>query len=164
MYSLLYEKLMRQMPVNKDNKYAPESPIYINPHKFNNNIKDKTIMKFNKKSVFVFILQSKLKNITKQINKKYFIKSPFKPSIKFPPFINTIKQKETKITFARLLDKIKSKNSILVLFISKPIIFAKNMTNAICKINLKLTLFNLFTSDIKPIKKIQIRNNNNEKF
>ena len=38
------------------------------------------------------------------------------------------------------------------------------MTKAICKINLKLTLFNLFTSDIKPIKKTQKRNNNNEKF
>ena len=69
MYSLLDEKLMRQMPVNKDNKYAPESPMYINPNKFNNNIKDKTIIKFNKKSVFVLTLQSKLKNITKQINK-----------------------------------------------------------------------------------------------
>ena len=69
MYSQIDEKLIRQMPVNKDNKYAPESPIYRNPHKFNIRIKDKTIMKFNKKYVFVFILQSKLKKITKQINK-----------------------------------------------------------------------------------------------
>ena len=69
MYSLLDEKLMRQMPVNKDNKYAPESPMYKKPHKFKSKIKDKIIMKFNKKSVFVFILQSKIKKITKQINK-----------------------------------------------------------------------------------------------
>ena len=45
MAGLFTAKSIKKMPVIIDSKYAPESPKYINPNKFNNNKVVKTGIK-----------------------------------------------------------------------------------------------------------------------
>ena len=87
------------------------------------------------------------------------INKPFRPSIKFEPFISIAKQKTVNKTLKKEYDKIVLTISFLRSKIFKSLIITTYKSINNCKKNLNLGLDKICLSENKPNMKIQIKGN-----